>query len=110
MQFPSNINEIKQTLEKEVAPKVGGFLGIERFSLKNFRFNVIARISGITASVFGLSALWGEAGYSITTLGLGALIVFQVIGLIKHVESANREVVDFLNNIRYDDFSQTYKL
>lgn len=110
MQVPTNIDEIKQQIEKEVAPKVGKVLGIEKFSWKNFRFNIIARVTGLTASTFGFSALWGEAGYSITTLGLGALIVFQVIGLIKHVESANREVVDFLNNIRYDDFSKTYKL
>ncbi|SFF03726.1 sensor histidine kinase [Thermoflexibacter ruber] len=110
MQVPTNIDEIKQQIEKEVAPKVGKVLGIEKFSWKNFRFNIMARVAGLTASIFGFSALWGEAGYNITTLGLGALIVFQVIGLIKHVESANREVVDFLNNIRYDDFSKTYKL
>jgi nitrogen fixation/metabolism regulation signal transduction histidine kinase len=110
MQVPTNIDEIKQQIEKEVAPKVGKVLGIEKFSWKNFRFNIMARVAGLTASIFGFSALWGEAGYSITTVGLGALIVFQVIGLIKHVESANREVVDFLNNIRYDDFSKTYKL
>ncbi len=110
MQVPTNIDEIKQQIEKEVAPKVGKVLGIEKFSWKNFRFNVMARVIGLTASIFGFSAIWGEAGYNITTIGLGALIVFQVIGLIKHVESANREVVDFLNNIRYDDFSKTYKL
>ncbi len=110
MRVPTNIDEIKQQIEKEVAPKVGKVLGIEKFSWKNFRFNVMARVVGLTASIFGFSAIWGEAGYNITTIGLGALIVFQVIGLIKHVESANREVVDFLNNIRYDDFSKTYKL
>ncbi|GAB4190135.1 MAG: sensor histidine kinase [Thermoflexibacter sp.] len=110
MQVPTNIDEIKQQIEKEVAPKVGKVFGIEKFSWRNFRFNIMARVAGLTASIFGFSALWGEAGYNITTLGLGALIVFQVIGLIKHVESANREVVDFLNNIRYDDFSKTYKL
>lgn len=110
MQVPTNIDEIKQQIEKEVAPKVGQMLGIEKFSWKNFRFNLIARVAGLSASIFGFSALWGEAGYSITTLVLGTLIVFQVVGLIRHVESANREVVDFLNNIRYDDFSKTYKL
>ncbi len=110
MQVPTNIDEIKQQIEKEVAPKVGKVLGIEKFSWKNFRFNVMARVVGLTASIFGFSAIWGEAGYNMTTVGLGALIVFQVIGLIKHVESTNREVVDFLNNIRYDDFSKTYKL
>jgi len=110
MRFPTEIEEVRQVIEQEVAPKVGNWLGVEKFSLKNFRFNVMARVSGLTASIFGFSALWGEAGYTITTLGLGALIIFQIIGLIRQSENSNREVVDFLNAIRHDDFSQQYKL
>ncbi|TAG50422.1 MAG: hypothetical protein EAZ29_12580, partial [Runella slithyformis] len=110
MRFPTEIEEVRQVIEQEVAPKVGNWLGVEKFSLKNFRFNVMARVTGITASVFGFSALWGESGYAITTVGLGALIIFQVIGLIRHAEHANKEVVDFLNSIRHDDFSQQHKL
>ncbi len=110
MRLPTEIDQVRTVIEKEVAPQVGNWLGIERFSLKNFRFNIMARVAGITASAFGFAALWGEAGYSVTSIGLGALIVFQVVGLIKHTESANKEVVHFLNNIKHDDFSQQYKL
>ncbi len=110
MRFPTEIEEVRHVIEQEVAPKVGNWLGVEKFSLKNFRFNVIARVTGITASIFGLSALWGDSGYTITTVGLGALIIFQIVGLIRHAENSNKEVVDFLNSIRHDDFSQQHKL
>ena len=110
MRFPTQINEVKEVIEKDVAPQVGRWLGIERFSLKNFRANLIARVGGLTASIFGFTALLGEAGYTVTTTGLGVLIVFQVIGLIKHSERSNKEIVNFLNSIRYDDFSQPYRV
>jgi two-component system, NtrC family, nitrogen regulation sensor histidine kinase NtrY len=110
MRFPTRIEEVTEVLEKDVAPQVGQWLGIERFSLKNFRANLITRVGGLTASIFGFSALWDTEGYMVTTTGLGLLIVFQAIGLIKHAEKSNKEVVNFLNSIRYDDFSQPYKV
>jgi len=110
MRLPTEIEEVKQVMEREVAPKIGNWLGVEKFSLKNFRFNIIARVTGLTASIWGFAALWGEAGYTITTMGLGAMVIFQVIGLIRQAENSNKEVVDFLNSIRHDDFSQQYKL
>lgn len=110
MRFPTQIKEVREVIEKEVAPQVGRWLGIERFSLKNFRANIIARVTGLTASIFGFTALWGEAGYTVTLAGLSVLIVIQVMGLIKHAEGSNKEVVNFLNSIRYDDFSQPYKV
>jgi two-component system, NtrC family, nitrogen regulation sensor histidine kinase NtrY len=67
-------------------------------------------VGGLTASIFGFTALWNETGYAVTTVGLGALIVFQVVGLIKHAETSNKEVVNFLNSIRHDDFSQPNKI
>ncbi|TAH22558.1 MAG: GHKL domain-containing protein [Cytophagales bacterium] len=110
MRFPTEIEEVKQVIKQEVAPKVGNWLGVERFNLKNFRFNIMARVTGLTASIWGFTSLWGEAGYTVTTMGLGALIIFQMIGLIKQAEHSNKEMVDFLNSIRHDDLSQQYKL
>ncbi len=85
-------------------------LGIHEMSFKNFRFNVFVRITILSVSIFVFSLLIGQSGYSATNLGLGILIIFQVIRLIKQVENTNREVVNLLNSIRYDDFSNSYKL
>ncbi|GAA4849413.1 sensor histidine kinase [Algivirga pacifica] len=43
------------------------------------------------------------------TVFLGAITVYQVYMLIRLVESSNREMMDFLNSIKYDDFSQSYQ-
>lgn len=39
-----------------------------------------------------------------------AVITFQVMTLINLLENTNKEVIDFLSSIRYDDFSHAYKL
>jgi len=85
-------------------------VGLDEMSFKNFRFNVFIRITVLSVSIFIFSLLIGQSGYSATNLGLGILIIFQVIRLIKQVENTNREVVNLLNSIRYDDFSNSYKL
>jgi nitrogen fixation/metabolism regulation signal transduction histidine kinase len=41
---------------------------------------------------------------------VGGLIVFQMISLINLLENTNKEVINFLSSIRYDDFSNAYKL
>jgi nitrogen fixation/metabolism regulation signal transduction histidine kinase len=77
---------------------------------RNFHINVLLRITLIGITIFIFSSLLNEAGYTITTFGLLIITILQVISLIKHVEFANREVVNFLNAIQYDDFSNSYKI
>jgi nitrogen fixation/metabolism regulation signal transduction histidine kinase len=77
---------------------------------RNFHINVLLRITLIGITIFIFSSLLNETGYTITTFGLLIITILQVISLIKHVEFANREVVNFLNAIQYDDFSNSYKI
>ncbi len=79
-------------------------------NFKNFRFNVFVRVLLLTATVFVFTFLYSQTGYTATNIGVGLLIIFQIVRLIKQVEATNEEVVNFLNSIRYDDFSNTYRL
>jgi two-component system, NtrC family, nitrogen regulation sensor histidine kinase NtrY len=97
-------------LPKVIEDQVNKILGRKTIDFKNFRFNVFSRVIVLTISIYGFSMLIGKAGYTITSLGLGALIVYQVLLLIRQVENTNQEVVNFLNSIKYDDFSNNYKL
>ncbi len=97
-------------LPKVIEDRVNKLLGRKTVDFKNFRFNVFFRVMVLTVSIYGFSMLIGKAGYTVTSLGLGALIVYQILGLIKQVENTNQEVINFLNSIKYDDFSNNYKL
>ncbi|UZR92964.1 sensor histidine kinase [Chondrinema litorale] len=48
--------------------------------------------------------------YFITVAFVAGLVVYQVSAMINLLENTNREVIDFLSSIRYDDFSQSYQL
>ncbi len=65
---------------------------------------------GLALTIFVLTYLIQKAGFVVTILLVGGLIVFQIVSLINLLENTNREVINFLSSIRYDDFSNAYKL
>lgn len=76
--------------------------------IKNFRFGVIWRISVLV----GTLALWlyllFRTDYYVSMTLLVAVIVLQVMQLIRYVERTNEKLTRFLNSIRYSDFSRAF--
>ncbi len=105
----SSLEKIKEYLPQTLREQLNRF-ELYPLSMRNFRFNVFARICGISLTIFNFAYLLNKSGYGFTSFGLLVLIILQVYSLIKHVENTNREVVNFLNAIQYDDFSNSYKL
>ncbi|MGF1532124.1 MAG: PAS domain-containing sensor histidine kinase [Bernardetiaceae bacterium] len=78
--------------------------------IKNFRLQVTARVLALSLTVFLLSWLLGQGDrYVYTSVGVGALLVWQVSSLIRRVEYTNREVAKLLDSIQNDDFSNLYR-
>lgn len=77
---------------------------------KNFRLNVIVRVSGIIITVFLLVYLIKFSGYLVTSAIVCLLLIYQTLMLIRLMEKTNRELLNFLSSIRYDDFTHAYKL
>lgn len=77
---------------------------------KDFRLNIIARVIGIALAIFIWTYMLQKNGFVVTSFLVLALIIFQISSLIHLLENTNREVINFLSSIRYDDFSQAYKL
>ena len=75
---------------------------------KNFRLQAIIRLILIIATVFLLVNLYYSEAYGFTKILVIVIIVFQIVSLFSHVNKTNREIVGFLQTIKYDDFSQTY--
>lgn len=75
---------------------------------KKFRYLLIGRIVLLGFTIFLLANLYYTESYTFTKLLIFALIVIQGYYLYFFLEKSNREVISFLQSIRWDDFSHTY--
>ncbi|MCB0807089.1 MAG: GHKL domain-containing protein [Bacteroidales bacterium] len=75
---------------------------------KKFYLVVASRIVILTASIFLFAYLVYVARHEISSIILGALIVFQVYQLIVYVNRTNARLTQFFDSIRYSDFSSTF--
>lgn len=73
-----------------------------------FRINCIIRIFFIGATFFLFFYLLFQTTLYTALIILGALILYQIYGLIHYVEKTNRDLTRFFQSIKYEDFSQTF--
>lgn len=69
---------------------------------------ITLRVLLLICSIFLLVFLIFYTKYIVTTLIAGILILLQVIALIRFIESTNRRFAQFLEAIRYADFSSSF--
>ncbi len=73
-----------------------------------FRFLVIARIILLTISIFLLIYLAEFEKYLISLIIVSALIIVQVVSIIRFVERTNKKLGKFLESIRHSDFASSF--
>lgn len=78
-------------------------------SFKNFRFNLIIRVLILAVLVF-LFFYSVRSQYFITPVLIGVIIIFQITSLIRYVDKTNRELANFLESIRYSEFTRSFKI
>jgi len=71
---------------------------------KKFRFQIILRISLIIITLFLIFSFHDKSAYAISTIILSALLLAQVIFLIRFAEQTNRKLTRFFESIRHSDF------
>ncbi len=76
---------------------------------KQFRINVIIRVLLLTISCL-LLFLTINSPYVFTPILIVAVIVFQVWSMINYVDRTNRELANFLESIRYSEFTRTFSI
>ncbi|MFO7999942.1 MAG: ATP-binding protein [Marinilabilia sp.] len=79
-------------------------------AFNNFRINYITRTALLTASIFGFSYLWFNTNLTMTLILAGLLIVFQIVAMVFYVDRTNRVLNNFLESIRYSDFTRTFQV
>lgn len=77
-------------------------------NFSNYRVNLLLRLILITLTVFLLANLYFNYPGTIIQIVVFLLLVFQVILLYNYLNRTNKEITQFLNSIKYDDFSYTY--
>ncbi|PWD99872.1 sensor histidine kinase [Marinilabilia rubra] len=79
-------------------------------AFNNFRTNYIIRTVLLTVSIIGFSYLLYNTNLTMTLILAGLLILFQVIAMIIYVDRTNRVLNNFLESIRYSDFTRTFQI
>ncbi len=77
-------------------------------AFRRFRIQVIIRLLLLALSFFLLFFLVDKTRYNVTAVILTGLIMLQVIFLIRYVEKTNRKLTQFLQSIKYSDFSSSF--
>jgi nitrogen fixation/metabolism regulation signal transduction histidine kinase len=75
---------------------------------KRFRLQCALRVALLALSLALFVYLALRTTLYATLLLAGALIVYQVVALIRYVEQTNRQLTRFLQSIAYADLSQTF--
>ena len=75
---------------------------------KNFRLNIAVRVLLLVVTVFLLVFILFFKQFIATPLLIVVFLVFQVLSLIRFVEKSNKAITQFLESVRYSDFSRTF--
>ena len=76
---------------------------------KNFRLNVILRVILLAVLIFAFFILYSSESYYITPLLAGGVILYLIYNIITYVEKTNRDLTNFLQSIRFADFTRSFQ-
>ena len=65
----------------------------------NFRFNIIVRITVLALTVILFSNLVSGKAFILTILLVLALVIIEIVSLIRYIEKTNETAVDFFNTV-----------
>ncbi len=77
--------------------------------MRRFYVFVIIRVLLFAATMLTFAFIFGDERLLFNHLILAAIIVFQVVEMIRYVNRTNRELARFFNAVRHGDFSTTFR-
>ena len=77
--------------------------------MNRFRWRCLLQIVLLTGSLWAWLHWSADTPQTATSVLFGIFIAIQIIMLIRFVEKSNRDVIRFLDGLRYGDFSQSFK-
>ena len=77
---------------------------------KNFRLQIVLRILTLSISILLLVLLIIKSQLYPALFLIAIILVYQIVSLIRFIETTNRRLSQFLQAIRYADFSQSFSI
>lgn len=77
---------------------------------KNFKINIILRCSVLIVCIFLLSYLIIKTELYFTIVLVCFFVILSVTSIIQYIEQTNRVLKNFLESIRYSDFTRTFEI
>ena len=77
---------------------------------RNFRLSVVLRVLALIATIVLMVVLFLLTDYYLTSLLVLIVLIYEVYSLISFVETTNTLLTNFLESLRYSDFSRTYEI
>ncbi len=77
---------------------------------KNFRVNFIIRTAFLVATIFLFFFIWFKTDLTMTLFLVGITIGIQTYAFISYIDRTNRILNNFLESIRYSDFTRTFHI
>ena len=71
----------------------------------NLRIRIILRVVGIAITLYWLVELVNSNAFSLTIILALALVIVQVVALIKYIDKTNQAISDFFEAVKNNDFS-----
>jgi two-component system, NtrC family, nitrogen regulation sensor histidine kinase NtrY len=75
---------------------------------KKFSLQIIIRVCGLTATIFFVFLAF-QIKFILAPAIIIILLILQVIFLIRYVNRTNRDLTNFLESIRYGEFSRSFR-
>ncbi|WP_299821333.1 ATP-binding protein [uncultured Pontibacter sp.] len=79
-------------------------------NFSNYRLQLLLRVAILALTVFFFARTGFNPDYRFTTVGLGVAILGQVWLLVLYQDRTNKQFLRFLNSIKYDDFTELFKV
>ncbi|WP_242929014.1 sensor histidine kinase [Pontibacter vulgaris] len=77
---------------------------------RNYRLQLLLRVALLVISIYALASINFNPDYRGTYIGLILFILLQVFLLIRFHEHTNKQFLRFLNSIKYDDFTELFRV
>jgi len=75
---------------------------------KSFRLIVVIRVLMLSLTLYGFFFLVLKSNLYATTSIIGLFSILQVFSLLRYVQQTNVRLANFLDSVKYQDFTQTY--
>lgn len=79
-------------------------------NFSNYRIQLLLRVALLALTIYFFARINFNPLYIVTSIALGVAILVQVWLLVLYQDRTNKQFLRFLNSVKYDDFTELFKV